>query len=307
MFNKYIKDLPPNIKGGLWMVLAGLFFTFLGVMIRMANNEVHILEIVFFRYLFSLLIMVPWVLRLGVGGLKAKNISLLFTRSISSYIAAILWFASMIYLPLAEATALGYTTPLFVTLGAVLFLNEIVGKQRWFALGIGFIGILVILRPGSATFAMPALLAIGGAIFIACSALLVKILNKTDTPDIIVLYMAIFSTPISLIAALFVWKTPSYEALAWLFGIGLFSTFGHLAYTRSFAAANASVVLPYDYMRLLMVAAVGYGFFKEIPDIWTWVGGCIIIISTFYISRRDVIKFGTTDQKNKLQSIKVST
>ena len=213
----------------------------------------------------------------------------------------------MIYLPLAEATALGYTTPLFVTLGAVLFLNEIVGKQRWFALGIGFIGILVILRPGSATFAMPALLAIGGAIFIACSALLVKILNKTDTPDIIVLYMAIFSTPISLIAALFVWRTPSYEALAWLFGIGLFSTFGHLAYTRSFAAANASVVLPYDYMRLLMVAAVGYGFFKEIPDIWTWVGGCIIIISTFYISRRDVIKFGTTDQKNKLQSIKVST
>ena len=289
------------------MVLAGLFFTFLGVMIRMANNEVHILEIVFFRYLFSLLIMVPWVLRLGVSGLKAKNIPLLFTRSISSYIAAILWFASMIYLPLTEATALGYTTPLFVTLGAVLFLNEVVGKQRWFALGIGFAGILVILRPGSATFAMPALLAIGGAIFIACSALLVKILNKTDTPDIIVLYMAIFSTPISLIAALFVWKTPSYEALAWLFGIGLFSTIGHLAYTRSFAAANASVVLPYDYMRLLMVAAVGYGFFKEIPDIWTWVGGCIIIISTFYISRRDVIKFGTTDQKNKLQSIKVSS
>ena len=307
MFNKYIKDLPPNIKGGLWMVLAGLFFTFLGVMIRMANNEVHILEIVFFRYLFSLLIMVPWVLRLGVSGLKAKNIPLLFTRSISSYIAAILWFASMIYLPLTEATALGYTTPLFVTLGAVLFLNEVVGKQRWFALGIGFAGILVILRPGSATFAMPALLAIGGAIFIACSALLVKILNKTDTPDIIVLYMAIFSTPISLIAVLFVWKTPSYEALAWLFGIGLFSTIGHLAYTRSFAAANASVVLPYDYMRLLMVAAVGYGFFKEIPDIWTWVGGCIIIISTFYISRRDVIKFGTTDQKNKLQSIKVSS
>ena len=78
MFNKYIKNLPPNIKGGLWMILAGLFFTFLGVMIRMANNEVHILEIVFFRYLFSLLIMVPWVLRLGVSGLKAKNIPLLF-------------------------------------------------------------------------------------------------------------------------------------------------------------------------------------------------------------------------------------
>ncbi len=169
----------------------------------MASREIPIFEIVFFRYFFSLLIMVPWVLRLGMSGLKAKNVSLLFARSISSYIAAILWFASMIYLPLAEATALGYTTPLFITLDAVLSLNEVVGKQRWLALGIGFISILIILRHGSATFAVPDLLAIGGAIYIACSSLIVKILNKTGTPDTIVLYMAIFSTPISLVTALF--------------------------------------------------------------------------------------------------------
>jgi len=284
-FNK----LPVNIRGGLWMVFAGVFFTFLGVMIRMANKEVHLLEIVFFRYFISLLIMAPWMMRRGLSGLQGKNYPLLLARSFSSYLGAMLWFASIIFLPLAEATALGYTTPLFATLGAVLFLGEVVRKRRWWALFAGMLGTLIILRPGFEVITLPALYAIGGAVFIAISALLVKVLNRTDTPDTIVLYMGMFSAPLSLVAALFVWITPSLETLLWLIGIGLFSTIAHLAYTRAFAIADASAVLPYDYIRLLMVAAVGYGFYDEIPDIWTWAGACVIIGSAFYIARRETI------------------
>ena len=281
------KSLPATIRGGIWMILAGIFFTFIGVMIRMANKEVHVLEIVFFRYFISLIIMVPWMMRQGLIGLKAKNLPILFARSLSSYIGAIFWFASMIYLPLAEATALGYTAPLFATLGAVLFLGEIVGRRRWWALAAGFIGTLIILRPGIETISLPALYAIGGAIFIANSALLVKVLNRTESPETIVLYMGIFSTPLSLGAAIFFWKTPSLETLFWMIGIGIFSTLAHLAYTRSFAIADASAVLPYDYIRLLMVAAVGFGIYGEIPDIWTWVGTSVIIGSTLYIAQRE--------------------
>jgi len=288
-FKTWFQKLPVNIRGGLWMIFAGVFFTFLGVMIRMANKEVHVLEIVFFRYFISLLIMAPWMMRLGLNGLKGKNIKLLFARSVSSYMGAMLWFASIIYLPLAEATALGYTTPLFATLGAVLFLDEVVRKRRWWALFAGFAGTMIILRPGFEAITLPALYAIGGAIFIATSALLVKVLNRTDSPDTIVLYMAVFSTPLSLVAALFVWVTPSLETLFWLTGIGLFSTLAHLAYTRSFAIADASVVLPYDYIRLLTVAAVGFGIYGEVPDIWTWVGAGVIIGSAFYIARREAI------------------
>ena len=288
-FKTWFQKLPVNIRGGLWMIFAGVFFTFLGVMIRMANKEVHVLEIVFFRYFISLLIMAPWMMRLGLNGLKGKNIKLLFARSVSSYMGAMLWFASIIYLPLAEATALGYTTPLFATLGAVLFLDEVVRKRRWWALFAGFAGTMIILRPGFEAITLPALYAIGGAIFIATSALLVKVLNRTDSPDTIVLYMAVFSTPLSLVAALFVWVTPSLETLFWLTGIGLFSTLAHLAYTHSFAIADASVVLPYDYIRLLMVAAVGFGIYGEVPDIWTWVGAGVIIGSAFYIARREAI------------------
>jgi drug/metabolite transporter (DMT)-like permease len=191
---------------------------------------------------------------------------------------------------LAEATALSYTTPLFATLGAVLFLGEVVGKRRWWALFAGFVGTMIILRPGIETITLPALYAIGGAVFVATSALLVKVLSRTDSPDTIVLYMAVFSTPLSLIAALFVWVTPSLETLLWMTGIGLFSTLAHLAYTRSFAIADASVVLPYDYIRLLMVAALGFGVYGEVLDFWTWVGAGVIIGAAFYIARREALQ-----------------
>ena len=282
--------LPATIRGGIWMIIAGVFFTFIGVMIRMANKEVHVLEIVFFRYFISLIIMFPWMLRRGLVGLKAKNFPILFARSLSSYIGAIFWFASMIYLPLAEATALGYTAPLFATLGAILFLGEIAGPRRWRALLLGFIGTLIILRPGVEAFSIPALYAISGAVFIAVSVLFVKILNRTESAETIVLYMGIFSTPLSFFAAIFFWKTPSLETLLWLIGIGISSTLAHLAYTRSFAVTDASAVLPYDYLRLLMVAAVGFGIYGEIPDIWTWIGTIIIIGSALYIAKNEAIR-----------------
>tara|TARA_B100000315_G_scaffold245448_1_gene271350 strand:- start:4777 stop:5640 length:864 start_codon:yes stop_codon:yes gene_type:complete len=279
------------------MILAGVFFTFLGVMIRMANKEVHVLEIVFFRYFISLLIMAPWMMRRGLSGLRGNNLPLLGARSVSSYIGAMLWFASIIFLPLAEATALGYTMPLFVTLGAVLFLGEIVRKRRWWALFAGFAGTLIILRPGIEAISWPALFAIGAALFIAISALMVKVLSRRDSPDTIVLYMAVFSTPLSLVAATFVWVTPSLETLLWLVGIGTASTLAHLAYTRSFAIADASAVLPYDYLRLLMVAAVGFAIYGEVLDFWTWVGTAVIVGSTFYIARREAI----TARKSKTE------
>ena len=163
--------LPATIRGGIWMIMAGVFFTSIGVMIRMANKEVHVLEIVFFRYFISLIIMFPWMLRRGLVGLKAKNFPILFARSLSSYIGAIFWFASMIYLPLAEATALGYTAPLFATFGAILFLGETAGPRRWRALLLGFTGTLIILRPGVEAVSMPALYAVSGAVFIAISVL----------------------------------------------------------------------------------------------------------------------------------------
>ena len=281
--------LPGSLRGALWMVLAGVFFTILSIMIRMASREVHILEVVFFRYFINLIIMLPWLLRIGYRGLKPNNLKFYVARSSCSFMGALCWFAAMALMPLAEATALGFTTPLFATLGAVLFLSETVRARRWVALFIGFMGTLIILRPGFSVITAPALFAVFGALFIAGSALFVKVLSRTDSPNTIVLYTGILATPISLIPAAFVWVWPSFEGWLWLVGVGAMATFGHLAYTRAFAVADTSAVLPFDYIRLIFVAIAAFILFGEVPDIWTWIGGCVIGSATIYIAHRESV------------------
>ncbi len=281
--------LPGSLRGALWMVLAGVFFTILSIMIRMASREVHILEVVFFRYFINLIIMLPWLLRIGYRGLKTNNLKFYVARSSCSFMGALCWFAAMALMPLAEATALGFTTPLFATLGAVLFLSETVRARRWVALFIGFMGTLIILRPGFSVITAPALFAVFGALFIAGSALFVKVLSRTDSPNTIVLYTGILATPISLIPAAFVWVWPSFEGWLWLVGVGAMATFGHLAYTRAFAVADTSAVLPFDYIRLIFVAIAAFILFGEVPDIWTWIGGCVIGSATIYIAHRESV------------------
>ena len=281
--------LPGRLRGALWMVLAGVFFTILSIMIRMASREVHILEVVFFRYFINLIIMLPWLLRIGYRGLKTNNLKFYVARSSCSFMGALCWFAAMALMPLAEATALGFTTPLFATLGAVLFLSETVRARRWVALFIGFMGTLIILRPGFSVITAPALFAVFGALFIAGSALFVKVLSRTDSPNTIVLYTGILATPISLIPAAFVWVWPSFEGWLWLVGVGAMATFGHLAYTRAFAVADTSAVLPFDYIRLIFVAIAAFILFGEVPDIWTWIGGCVIGSATIYIAHRESV------------------
>lgn len=289
--------LPASLRGALWMILAGVFFTALGIMTRLASREVHVLEIVFFRYFINLIIMLPWLMRIGLGGLKTDNLKIYGARCTSSFLGACCWFAAMAFMPLAEATVLGYTTPLFATLGALLFLNETVRLRRWIALAFGFMGALIILRPGFAVITAPAMFAIAGALFIAVSALFVKVLSRTDSPNTIVLYTGIISTPISLVPALFIWIWPSFEGWLWLIGVGAMATLGHLAYTRSFAVADTSAVLPFDYVRLLFIAVAAYFLFDEVPDIWTWVGGIVIGGSTIYIAHREAAAAKAEDQE----------
>ncbi|MDP6108441.1 MAG: DMT family transporter [Rhodospirillales bacterium] len=279
--------LPASLRGSLWMILAGVFFTILSIMIRMASKEVHILEVVFFRYFINLIIMLPWLISIGLQGLKTNNMKFYVARSTCSFLGALCWFAAMSLMPLAEATALGFTTPLFATLGAVLFLSETVRARRWIALVTGFLGTLIILRPGFAVITTPAMFAIFGALFIAGSALFVKVLSRTDSPNTIVLYTGILATPISLIPAMFIWVWPTIEGWLWLTGVGAMATFGHLAYTRAFAIADTSAVLPFDYIRLIFVAIAAFILFGEVPDIWTWIGGGIIGGATIYIAHRE--------------------
>lgn len=267
------------------MISASIFFTTMGAMGRHVGADLHAIEVTFFRTAFGLLFLLPWLLH-GVR-LRTRHLRLHMARAAAVVVALASWFLVLTLMPLAEVMAIGFTVPLFATAGAALFLKERVGPRRWSAIVVGFIGTLVILRPGAGMFTLPALLALGNAVLIAFSALAVKSLSRDEDPDTMVLYftglMAVFSLP----AALFVWTTPSPSTWGWLAAIGLVGTLAQMSFVRAFRAADTSVVLPFDYFKLLVAAIIGYIFFAEVPDLFTWIGGTITFAATLYTTQRE--------------------
>ncbi|MBT5415314.1 MAG: DMT family transporter [Rhodospirillaceae bacterium] len=192
-------------------------------------------------------------------------------------------------LPLVDAVSLNFTAPIFVTIMASLILRETVRLRRWTAVAIGFGGMLVIVRPGFQEFNLGHLLVMGDAIIWAAAVILVRILSRREPPIVIVSHMFVWVTPLSLIPTLFVWVWPSPQIWLWMVAMAACSTVGHILATRALAAAEASAVMPFDYIRLIFFASAGYLFFGELPDEWTLVGAAIIVASSLYIMRREAI------------------
>jgi len=247
----------------------------------------HPFEIAFFRNLFGLVFMLPWLVRSGLSGLRTSRLKLYMFRTTLGLVSMLCWFTALALLPLSQAVALSFTTPLFATMGAALVLHEQVRGRRWAATVIGFLGVLVIARPEASGISMGMLLAIASSVISAAVTLIVKRLSRTESSSAIVTYMVLIMTPMSLVPALFVWQAPPLATWPFLVGMGLAGTAGHLCYVRSFSMADASAVLPYDYSRMLFAALIGYFAFSEVPDQWTWVGSGIIAGATLYIARRE--------------------
>ena len=269
------------------MIGAGANFAIMIVIVRHVSAEQHPFEIAFFRNMFGLAFMLPWIMRTGWKGLRTKRFRLHLFRALIGLSAMLCFFTAISLIPVAEVTALTFTAPLFATVGAVLVFGEKVRLRRWTATAIGFVGALVILRPGSAMLTPAALTALASAAFMAVAILSVKALSRTENPNAIVLYMGLLLTPLSLVGALFVWTTPAPETWPWLVVMGLTATLGQLLMTRAFATAEASAVLPFDFARLIFVAIFGFLLFGERPDLWTWIGAAVIIAATVYIAHRE--------------------
>lgn len=269
------------------MVGAGASFAVMIVIVRYLSAEQHPFQLAFFRNLFGMVFMLPWVIRTGWGGLRTERFGLHLFRALIGLSAMLCFFSAISLIPVAEVTALTFTAPLFATAGAALVLGETVRLRRWTATAIGFVGALVILRPGSAMVTPAALVALASAGFMSVAILTIKILSRTENPNAIVLYMGLLLTPLSLVPAVFVWTPPAPETWPWLVVMGLSATIGQLMMTRAFAAAEASAVLPFDFARLVFVAVLGFLLFGEQPDLWTWIGAAVIVASTGYIAHRE--------------------
>ena len=279
--------LPAVVQGALLMLASALCFSVINVLIRELSASFDPLHIGFFRTFFALLFMLPWLARAKKDGLRTKRLPLHVWRACFGLLAMVCWFHAIAYLPLAQAVALNFTVPLFVTAGAALILGEVVRARPWSATIVGFLGVLVIVRPGVLELSPAMALPVMAAAFMAISTLMVKTLSRSDRPGTIVLYMNLIMTPLSLIPALFVWRWPDPWSFVLLALLGFLAALSHLFLTHAYARVDASAVQTFTYVRLPLVAAVAYFAFAEVPDIWTWIGAAIIVGSAIYIARRE--------------------
>ena len=269
------------------MLGAAAVLTAMHASVRHVSAELHPFEIAFFRNLFGLATMAPLAVRAGWPSLLSRQPRLQLVRSLFGIAAMTSWFYGLSVVPIAQATALSFTAVIFGSIGAVLLLGERMRLRRWSAVAVGFAGVLIILRPGVAEVDPGALVVLLSAVCWATALLLVKKLAVTDSTVCIVTWNSVLLTALSLPVALPVWVWPDAAALLWLGLIGVLATIGHLAMTAAFRAAEATVVFPMDYTRLLWASLIGYLAFGEIPDAWTWVGGTVIFASTSYIAARE--------------------
>ena len=269
------------------MLGSTLFFGLMAVAVRLASKSLHTFEIAFFRNFFGLLATFPLVVKHGPGLFKTAQLPRYFIRCVIGVLGMFCGFWAIGHLPLAQAIALSYSTPLFVTIAAVVFLQEHVRARRWAAVLIGFAGVMVIVRPGSDSFSAGTLVAVMAAVLSALVSIQIKQLSYTEPADRIVLWTTLLWVPMSLGPALFVWQWPQGITWLWVAAAGILGTTAHMLWTRALKLGDVSALTPISFMQLLVVAVFGYLLFGERLDRWTAIGAGIIFAANAYIAHRE--------------------
>jgi drug/metabolite transporter (DMT)-like permease len=269
------------------MVASTLLFGSMAVCIRLASSQLHPFEIAFFRNLFGFVFTLPLLYRYGWGILRTDKLPLYFLRCAIGIIGMLAGFWAIVHLPLAQAVALSYSTPIFVTIGAVFVLGEVVRARRWTAVIVGFLGVLVLMHPGTDSFNFASLVAVLAAVMSASVAISIKFLSRTESADAIVIYTTMIWVPLSLLPALYYWTMPTGITWLWIVLSGLLGTSAHMCWTRALKLADASLLTPISFLQVLVVGLFGWLLFDEVVDRWTIAGAAIIFGSSAYIAHRE--------------------
>ena len=279
----------PEILGILWMVLTGLLFLGVTVLVKILGPRVPAPEAAFLRYLLGLVLLIP-MLKIS---LKDKLDSVLWVnfiaRGIFHTLAVVLWFFAMTQIPIAEVTAMNYLSPVYVALGAVLFLKEKMAIRRVLAVIFALVGALVILRPGFREVSVGHVAMMGTAIFFAGSYLFAKHLTNRVSAETVVIMLSILVTIGLFPLAYIVWVPPRVDELIILFGVAVLATLGHYTMTKAFMAAPVTVTQPVTFLQLIWAISVGALFFNENIDPFVIAGGIIIVSSVSFMTWREAV------------------
>jgi len=280
--------LSPTVRGLLWSGASGAMFCMLNAVMRGLTLQLPPMQSQFLRYAFGLLVMLPLVAHGGLRAYWPNQVGGQFTRGAVHTLGLVLWFLALPHLPLADTTAIGFTSPLFIMIGAFLFLREPMRWERWAATAIGFAGVLIVVGPRlSGEGGGWHLVMLASAPVFAVSFLITKVLTRSEEPGVIVVWQAISVALFSLPMAWWVWQPVTAAQLAAFALCGLLGSAGHYCLTHSFRVADISSTQSVKFLDLVWSSALGWLMFSDLPTQTTLAGGAVICGATLWAARRE--------------------
>ena len=279
--------LPDNLKGTLFLMLASVLLSLMALLIKLLGQHLHVTQILLLRQLGMMLMVLPAIMRNFPGSLRSTRPGLQILRMGFAIIAMLGGFTAIIHLPLADATAIFFAKSFFVTIFAVLFLGEFVGVYRWSAVALGFVGVLIMLQPGTANFSVYSLASLVGAAAAAAVMILLRILSRSETADTIMTWSALGIGIVMALPGIYYWQPPTVSEWGLLAALAVVSYFGQRCNIFAYKHGEASLLASLDYVRLLWATLFGFLVFGDFPGVPTWVGASIVVAAAVFTIYRE--------------------
>ncbi len=285
-FTARFAALPGPVRSGIWMSISAITYVISIAIGRYLAPDIEVFQIAFLRNAFAILFMMPWLMKVGLGAMRTQQIGKHVVRGFMSSTNVTLLFAAVALIPIADMSAINFLQPVIGAAIAGFVLGEVAGRKRWLAISMGFVGAILVIRPGFAEFNLGMAYALGSAIAGALVSIMIKTLVRTDPPDTIAAWLFVTQTLILLVPTLIVWRMPSAAQWGLFVFIGLMSVILQRTYNRGIQAADISIAMPFNFTRLIWASLLGWLVFAEFPDVWTWIGGTIIFVASVWLTRQ---------------------
>ncbi len=278
--------LPGPVRSGIWMSVSAITYVISIAIGRYLAPDIEVFQIAFLRNAFAILFMMPWLMGVGIGAMRTNQIGKHILRGFMSSTNVTLLFAAVALIPIADMSAINFLQPVIGAALAGFFLGEVANRRRWLAIGMGFIGAVLVVRPGFAEFNLGIAYALGSAVAGALVSIMIKTLVRTDPPDTIAAWLFVTQSLILLVPTILVWHMPTAEQWGLFVFIGFTSVILQRTYNRGIQAADISIAMPFNFTRLVWASLFGWIVFAEFPDMWTWIGGTVIFIASVWLTRQ---------------------
>ena len=279
--------LPDNLKGIVFLMLASMVFSVMALLIKLLGQHLHITQILLVRQIGMTVMVAPAILRNFPGSLRSERPGLQLIRVFCALVAMLCGFTAVIYLPLADATAIFFAKSFFVTILAVIFLGETVGVYRWSAVLIGFVGVVIMLQPGTENFSVYGLFSLAGAAGAAAVMILLRLLSRSDSANTILTYGALGVGVVMILPGIYFWQEPTTLEWLLLVAVGVVSYFAQKCNIFAYKHGEASLLASLDYVRLLWATLFGYLIFDQFPGGSIWLGATIVVAAAIFMIYRE--------------------